>query len=244
LRREEVAALAGVSPEYYLRLEQGRDHQPSEQVLAALGRALQLDRSGQEYLHRLVHPFRSRVVVPAARRPVDPSLTAVVAALGSTPAFVVDHNKDIVVSNDVIQAMQPDIWLPGQNLLLNTFDPVVKSLMPDWADLARRQVAALRLTARPGDPRLQEVVGTLSVRDEDFRRWWSTHEVSAGNSGRVPVAIDGFGVVSLAWYDLRVPDHEDHVLTVLRAEDPVAAAALASLDGRVGGGQPTGSRPR
>jgi transcriptional regulator with XRE-family HTH domain len=232
LRREEVAALAGISPEYYLRLEQGRDHQPSEQVLLTLGRALRLDLAGQEYLHRLVHPFRPRAVVPAPRRPVDASLAATVAALGGTPAFVTDANKDIVLSNDVVRLMQPGVYDPGQNLLLNTFDPVVKELMPGWEALARRQVAALRLTARPEDARLQEVVGTLSVRDEDFRRWWSAHEVSAEVSGRVSVAIEGYHVVTLGWYDLQVPDHDGHVLTVFRAEDPIAAAGLDLLAAR------------
>ena len=226
LRREEVAQLADISPEYYLRLERGRDHQPSEQVLAALSRALLLDAGASDYLHRLAHPFRRRSAVPGPRRAPDEDLDAVVGAVRGTPAIVADANKDVVASNELARSMAAGRLDPGRNLVLDVFEPRVKVCLPDWEALARRMVAALRLSADPRDARLQQVVGRLSVRDEDFRRWWVAHEVLAPTSGTLPMTVDGVGVVRMHWRDLIVPGRDGHVLTMFTPADEDAEQAL------------------
>nr|WP_276611926.1 helix-turn-helix transcriptional regulator [Kineococcus vitellinus] len=244
LRREEVARLAGVSPEYYLRLEQGRDHQPSEQVLAALSRALLLDAAAGDYLHRLAHPFRRRAVVPGQRRAPGGELEAVVRTVRGTPAIVTDPTKEIVAGNDLALAMAAGRLDPGRNVVLDVFDPRVKAGLPGWEALARRMVAALRLTADPHDTRLQEVVGRLSVRDEDFRRWWVAHEVVCATSGTVPMAVDEVGVVLMHWRDLNVPDWEGHVLTVFTPADERAEQALDVVSARAASRRAAAGRGR
>ncbi|WP_432540663.1 helix-turn-helix domain-containing protein [Kineococcus sp. SYSU DK002] len=226
LRREEVARLADISSEYYLRLEQGHDHQPSGQVLAALSRALRLDAAGAEYLYGLVHPFRRQALVPRPRACPGEDLESVVAAVRGAPAILVDSTKDVVASNRLARSMVQGWFRPGRNIVLNTFDPLVKSSMPGWPAHARSVVASLRLTADVRDTRLQEIVGTLSVRDEDFRRWWSTHEVDAARRGAVPVAVDGAGVVTMRWQELSLPDRPGYALIVFTPADAEAERAL------------------
>ncbi|WP_432512503.1 helix-turn-helix domain-containing protein [Kineococcus sp. SYSU DK001] len=225
LRREEVARLADISSEYYLRLEQGHDHQPSGQVLTALSRALRLDEAGADYLYRLAHPFRRPAVVPRPRAPLGEDLEPIVSAVRGAPAILVDATKDVVASNRLARSVAA--WLrPGRNIVLDTFDPLVKSTMPGWEAHARSVVASLRLTADVRDVRLQEIVGTLSVRDEDFRRWWSTHEVHADRRGTLPVHVDGAGVVTLRWQEFSLPDQPGYALIVLGPADAEAERAL------------------
>ncbi|PRY14650.1 helix-turn-helix transcriptional regulator [Kineococcus rhizosphaerae] len=234
LRREEVAQLADISPEYYLRLEQGRDHQPSEQVLAALCRALRLDPAAADYLYRLVHPFRRRLVPAPRPEPTDDSdLVAVVGAF-QNPAIVVDRTKDVVAVNGLAAAMAAHWCRPGHNVVLASFTPQVRQQMPDWARHARRMVASLRLSADPDDPRLQEIVGRLSLQDRDFQRWWASHEVSAVTHGTVPMTIDHHGDVVLQWHELDLPDHPGHVVTMFSAIDDAGRRGLDLVRSRAG----------
>ncbi|NYD23655.1 helix-turn-helix domain-containing protein [Kineococcus aurantiacus] len=234
LRREEVAQLAGISPEYYLRLEQGRDHQPSGQVLAALARALQLDVAGAQYLHRLVHPFQRRAVPAPRRGPArERDLVAVVAGFRN-PAVALDRAKDVVAVNELAGAMAPEHHRPGRNVVLDTFDPQVKATTPGWAEHARRVVASLRLTADLDDPRLQEVVGRLSLQDDDFHRWWTSHEVSARTRGTLPLTLPGLGVVDMGWQDLELADHPGCVVTMFTPVDQAGEDGLDALRARAG----------
>jgi transcriptional regulator with XRE-family HTH domain len=230
LRREEVAQLAGISPEYYLRLEQGRDHQPSPQVLDALAKALQLDDQGRTYLLRLAQSTPPPHEAPEQDTPMEADLLNLVQRLRTVPAYISDPNRDIVVSNKIAQAMGSGAWMPGRNTILESFAPRVKSAMPGWEEFARNVVAGLRATADPADPRLQEIVGTLSVRDEHFRRWWAEHHVALTIAGRVPFYFEGFGVGEMRWQNLEVPGRPGYVLTIWHA-DPgtLADAALADL---------------
>lgn len=232
LRREEVARLADISSEYYLRLEQGHDHQPSGQVLTALSRALRLDDAGADYLYRLAHPFRRQAPVPRPRAPLGEDLEQVVSAVRGAPAILLDPTKDVVASNSLARSMVTERFRPGRNVVLDTFDPLVKSVMPGWETHARSVVASLRLTADVRSARLQEIVGTLSVRDEDFHRWWSTHEVRTARRGTVPVAVDGPGVVTMRWQELSLPDHPGYALVVLVPADAEAERALEAVQRR------------
>jgi transcriptional regulator with XRE-family HTH domain len=145
LRREEVAARAGISPEYYLRLEQGRDHQPSHQVLSTLARALLLSETEEQYLLRLVLPLPLQQRARDEATGVDPDLLATMDSLRGTPVVLLSPNKDVVAVNAAARAVPHDGWRRGSNLLLHAFSPEVKHTWPGWAAHARELVAALRL---------------------------------------------------------------------------------------------------
>lgn len=217
LRREEVARRAGISPEYYLRLEQGRDHQPSAQVLGALARALDLDEDARAYLHRLAHP------APNTRRPriatVEPTVLQLLERMSDVPAYISDRNHDVLAVNPLASALAPGYLVPGTNLLLAAFEfgPDARAL-DGWAETTRRLVAALRHGADPTDPRLQEIVETLSMRSPEFRRLWAAHDARPQTSGFALHQIPPHGWVRLRWQSLQVPGGSGHTLTSMLAD--------------------------
>ncbi|ROP74706.1 helix-turn-helix domain-containing protein [Curtobacterium sp. PhB115] len=232
LRREEVARIAGISAEYYLRLERGRDHQPSDQVLAALARALQLDDEAGGYLRRLAHAERNRPTGTTAPG-VDDSVRDLLAHWAHTPAFVMDRNQDIILSNALASALGPGYMEPGANLVLQIFSEASRQHAADWERTAYRVVAALRLHAEPDDPRLQEIVGTLTLQDPDFARIWARHDVAVQRTGVSRHHIDPIGWVEFRWQNLVVPG-SGHVLVTFWAEPGTpAAAAVAFLAAQV-----------
>jgi transcriptional regulator with XRE-family HTH domain len=179
LRRAELATLAGISSEYYLRLEQGHDQHPSPQVIDAVARALQLDEDATAYLHVLAQPeaaARRRAQVEHA----PPSIEQLIAAWPGTPAFVQNRHLDVLAVNALASALSP-VFSPGVNLVRATFlDPRARRLLSGDQDGAEaRAVARLRALAGPdaGDPRLVELVGELSARSDRFRRLWARHDV-------------------------------------------------------------------
>lgn len=178
LRREEVAMLAGISSDYYLRLEQGRDRNPSTQVLDALARVLQLDEAGTHYLHDLAAaPARRRRRRPR-RETVPASIEQLLDALG-LPAFVEGRYFDVLAANRFAQVLSPNLRV-GRNRLRSVFlDPGERALFPDWEQVATRHVAAFRnsVGTDTDDPRLVELVGELSLASERFRRLWARQDV-------------------------------------------------------------------
>jgi transcriptional regulator with XRE-family HTH domain len=139
LRREEVAMLAGISTEYYLKLEQGRDHQPSDQVLEGLARALQLDDDAASYLRELARPapHRHRRSVPEK---FDPTVQTLIDSWPLTPAFVINRNMRILASNGVARVLSR-FFAPGQNILRAAFlEPELRMLHRDWDKLTTRIV--------------------------------------------------------------------------------------------------------
>ncbi|MCU1405877.1 MAG: hypothetical protein JWQ43_2180 [Glaciihabitans sp.] len=217
LRREEVAQLAAISAEYYLRLEQGRDHQPSEQVLSALSKALQLNADARAYLYRLAYP--SAGARRASDHVVSDSVLGLLAQWRHTPAYVSDRNHDVLAANDLARLMSPGRLVPGANLLLSAFDEDVPAhSQDDWAAAAGTLVGSLRLNADPFDPRLQEIIGELSVRNREFRRMWARHDVEPRTAGKTLTLIGLYGWVNLRWQALAVPGGSGHVLTTFFAD--------------------------
>jgi transcriptional regulator with XRE-family HTH domain len=167
LRREELALLAGISPDYYLRLEQGRDHHPSAQVIDALASALQLDVDATAHLHAL---GRSD---PDMRPPGEPerapaSIKQLIASWPNTPAFVHGRRLDVLAANPLALAFSP-AFSPGVNLVRALFlNPELRNLYGDWERVAGSFVARLRamVGADVEDPRLGELVAELSGRSE------------------------------------------------------------------------------
>jgi transcriptional regulator with XRE-family HTH domain len=175
-----LARLAGISPNYYLRLEQGRDRHPSAQVLDALARALQLDGAETAFMHSLA----SAAPAPRSRDEHDRAPASIERLIGTwrtTPAVVHDRHLDILVANALAIALTP-VFRPGVNAVRALFvEPELRDLYGDWEDAARTAVARLRtLVGREvDDPRFCELARELSARSADFRRMWARHDIQA-----------------------------------------------------------------
>ncbi|MYZ36408.1 MULTISPECIES: helix-turn-helix transcriptional regulator [unclassified Streptomyces] len=182
LRREEVAQLAGVSVDYYVRLERGRTTSVSESVLDAVARALRLDDTERGHLFAVARRSRARRR-PMAPQRVRPGLYRVLETVGDSPAMVLGRRMDVLATNRLARALFTDFdALPHRerNMVRYIFlDESARELYTDWESSARGSVASLHLYAgrHPEDPLLAELIGELSLRDEDFRRWWADHDV-------------------------------------------------------------------
>lgn len=189
LRREEVAMLAGISADYYLRLEQGRDRHPSAQVLEALARVLQLDEAAADHLLGLGVERPSR----ARRRPRRETAPAGIRKLLATlplPAFVEGRYFDVLAVNPLATALSPRL-VPGRNRLRDVFlDQAEQDLYPGWEQAGRQLVAGFRESVGAGvtDPRCIELVGELSLASEHFRQLWARHDVQTREG--VSVTLD------------------------------------------------------
>ncbi|MFF4768753.1 helix-turn-helix domain-containing protein [Streptomyces sp. NPDC001255] len=179
LRREEVAGLAGISADYYLRLERGRDHNPSPQVLQAIARVLRLDDVETEYLLGLASPRpRAR---PKQRAPRLPTRLRHLLAAVRVPAFVEDQHFDILASNQLALALSPRLR-PGENRLRSLLlDPEERHFQHDWEAAVVDSVAAFRRSVDDSvtDQRSVELVGELSLASNRFRTLWARHDVKA-----------------------------------------------------------------
>ncbi|GAB3581095.1 helix-turn-helix transcriptional regulator [Amycolatopsis endophytica] len=179
LRREEVALLAGISANYYLRLEQGRDRSPSDQVLESLARALRLDATETAHLIALGHPPTGNLRGP---RQVDvPASTQQLLRALDLPAFIQDQHFDVIAANTTAHALSPALQ-PGHNRLLSVFlDPAERALFADWEIVAEHLVASFRasVAAAVDDRRTTQLVTELSARDAHFRELWAGHAVVA-----------------------------------------------------------------
>jgi transcriptional regulator with XRE-family HTH domain len=200
LRREEVARLAGVSTDYYIRLERGRSLNVSESVLKALARALRLDETERAHLLTLARhrrPPTRNGPIPAQR--VRPALLQALNALTDVPALVIGRRCDVLATNALARALYTDFdALPHRERNLVRFlflDDAARELYMDWPQAARSAVAGLHLYAGrwPHDARLAELVEELSGRDSDFRRWWADHDVHRHSHGvhRLRHAVTG-----------------------------------------------------
>ncbi|MBF4564669.1 helix-turn-helix domain-containing protein [Plantibacter sp. VKM Ac-2876] len=246
LRREEVAHLASISPEYYLRIEQGRVRRPSEQVLLGLARALLLDDSGRRYLLRLASPRPFMRAVDDRSTQLDDRVARLLAHWSGTPAYVSDDNQYVVAANALARAWVPQGMLdPGVNLLVSAFEqyadfrgttspdaPEYDRMHREWEGTLRDLTAPLRYYGRPDDPRLQEIVGMLSARHPVFRTIWAEHLVKPQMSRRTRTFIEPLGWVDFRSQTFEVP-HTDQFLTVFFDEPgSAAAAAIAYLAAR------------
>jgi transcriptional regulator with XRE-family HTH domain len=177
LRREEVAMLAGVSVDYYTRLEQGRERNPSPAVLNAIAGALDLDSDLREHLFRLAD------LVPTSRQPirdaVDKSLQELLAAWPHTPAIVINRQLDILARNDLAHALYSG-FAETRNIAVMTFvDPAGKKFFTDWERATETCVANIRLALGHASTheRVQELVATLNEASAEFRVLWARHDV-------------------------------------------------------------------
>jgi transcriptional regulator with XRE-family HTH domain len=223
LRRSEVAQLAGISQEYYLRLEQGRDRRPSHQVLTAIGRALLLGPVAVEHMHRLARLDDDAPFPATASAPVLEGLTGLVDGLTDLPALVVSAEQDVLAANLLAQLVRPRL-LPGSNLLFEHFSTRGRADAVAWTDDAHRAVANLRFHGDPRSARYQEVVGTLAIRDETFRSLWARHDVERQVTWPVRMRFGTSGPLDFVCHSLTVPGGSGQSLITMTAESGTAGA--------------------
>ena len=193
LRREEVALLAGVSVDYYTRLERGNAHGASDSVLEALSRALQLDEAEHAHLFDLVHGASTSATARAPRKParqqVRPSVQRILDSMTTTPAYVRNARMDILATNRLGRALYSPILTspaqPANHARFLFLDPGAVQFYVDWERQAQDTVALLRTEAghNPHDKALSGLIGELSTRSEVFRTWWAAHNVRFHRTG-------------------------------------------------------------
>lgn len=225
LRREEVALLAGVSTDYYSRLEQGRRITPSPGVIDAIARALELDAAGRTHLGHLIGPVPIlRPTRPPTVQRVRPGLNQFIDALEAQPALVLGRRTEILASNRLARALFDDFdrmtprdrnyarWV----LLSDT----ARALFVDWDVQARAAVESLRLDSGndPSDRATQELVAELTELSPDFARWWREHRVYQRTFGSKRLQHPLVGEVTVDYESLTLPADPDQTLFVYTTE--------------------------
>lgn len=231
LRREEVANLAGVSYSWYTRLEQGRDIHATAEVIDSIADALQLTHDEHRHLRRLAAlPLRA---ADAHDDAVDEHTRQLLARLLPAPAYVLGPRSDYLAWNDALSAVFCDVaTLPAdrRNVLWATFTvPGVRESLVDWDGHARRVVGQFRAeaAAHPTDPRFTAIAHELATLSEEFRHWWSSHEVVRAAGGAQSFRHPDVGVLSTHLMQMRLLDKPSLKLIV---HHPSTDADLHKLD--------------
>jgi transcriptional regulator with XRE-family HTH domain len=204
LRREEVAVLAGLSVDYYTRLEQGRERHPSAQVLDALARALELDADARAHLHRLAG--RTPPEDRGTGRPIRSELAMLLEAWVATPAFVIDRTMDILAENELARALHSGFAEPDNLARMTFLDPAGRHFYVDWARAAHAATGQLRLAAGhdPRDSRLVAILDELTERSVAFRELWSRHTVRGKTRGSKQFRHPDVGLLTLDYETFEV----------------------------------------
>ncbi|GAA2112372.1 helix-turn-helix transcriptional regulator [Streptomyces synnematoformans] len=225
LRRDEVARLAGVSTEYYTRLEQGRGGNPSAEVVEALARALRLDASEREHLADLLLPApHTARRAPQPPQRVRTGLYLMLETLGHVPAFILGRRTDVLAANHLARAVLTDFdALPATRRNLARYyllDPEARERVGDWETIAAETVAMLRLEAgrHPRDRRLADLVGELTVGCPEFPVWWNDHKVLRRTHGAKHYVHPLVGELHFAYESFQVPGDAEQTLCVYNVE--------------------------
>jgi transcriptional regulator with XRE-family HTH domain len=236
LRREEVALLAGVSTDYYSRLEQGRRIIPSPAVLEAIGQALGLDAAGQAHLKDLIGirtaPTRRR---PPSVQRLRPGLHRFLDSLNDVPALILGRRTDVLGANQMAKALFADFdaMPPAQRNYARWLflDQGARSLFIDWEIQARATVENLRMDAgrNPDDRAVQELISELRERSDDFDRWWEQHRVSQCSHGSGRLSHPLVGELTLRHETLSLPDDPETTLFIYTAEAGSASEQALGL---------------
>jgi transcriptional regulator with XRE-family HTH domain len=225
LRREELATLAGVSIDYYTRLERGKETRPSPAVVDALARALRLDDEEHEFLRALAAQAARRAPVPPPppSRQVRPTVTQLLEELRPNPAYVLSRTNDLLAANPGGFHLLPGLveWPARQrNTIRYTFlHPAARALWPDWEQKARGCVAHLRAVAGsdPDAPDLAAIIGELIVKSPDFTRLWDRYEVRRMGDGEKVFRHPAVGTMTLAHESLELTRTDGQRLVVYMA---------------------------
>jgi transcriptional regulator with XRE-family HTH domain len=222
LRREELAQLAGVSPAYYTRLEQGNGRNVSFEVLDAISGALKLSDAEHAYLLSLAKPRRRR---PAPdRQEVRPALLEMLTAIECVPAYVWGRRSDVLAWNRTASALFGD-WAArapeDRNWARVAFlDPAARQLFVDWEAKASDVVGHLRwyVGQRPDDPLAGALIGELLVESEDFRRLWATHNVKRKTHGSMRINNPLAGELTVRYETFTLPGDEEQAMAIYHAD--------------------------
>ncbi|MFI0965807.1 helix-turn-helix domain-containing protein [Streptomyces sp. NPDC021080] len=204
LRREELAALAGVSVDYYIRIEQGRESAPSDAVLGALARVLRLTADEHAHLLGLADHVAGRTPRrrPTDPRPAGPGLRLLLESVRPSPAYVLDEVNDVLAANPEGFALMPGLedWPPGaRNTVRYTFlDAAARTLFADWDRVTRNSVAHLRTAELSAPGRTAALVDELSAASGEFAALWRRHEVGVKRGGETAFRHPVIGSVTLA----------------------------------------------
>jgi transcriptional regulator with XRE-family HTH domain len=233
LRREELAQLAGVSVAHYTRLEQGDGRNVSAEILDSIARALRLSDAEHAHLTHLAKPTHRK---PGTRsQQVRGTLQTLLDAMDGVPAIVVGRRSDILAWNRIAAAVFGD-WAelpaPERNWARSVFlRPEYRDLIVDWEQKAIDTVSQLRMDAgsHPNDPRLSALVGELSVKSEEFRRLWATHDVKEKCRGTQRLRHPLVGALELRLESLHPADDHDQQLLTYHAEPSSPSAERLRL---------------
>jgi transcriptional regulator with XRE-family HTH domain len=235
LRREEVAMLAGISADYYLRLEQGRERQPSDRVLEGLASALQLNDDAVEYMRNLARPFASGRPGPAASaEEADPGLQTLIDDWPLTPAYVQGRRMDILAANPMARALLP-YFAPGFNQLRTAFlEPNFPAWVRNWEEVTAMLVSWLRFNIaerRSTDPELQSLIDELSIASQRFRALWARQDVKQKTSGPAPFDHPRVGPLELRYRVFALPDSRHAMIAYYAEPGSSSAQGLRLLSG-------------
>lgn len=224
--------LAGVSSDYYTRLEQGRERRPSEQVLDALSRALHLDVHASQHLFRLVQPAPESVpaVAPAV---AHPGVVAILNDVIAAPAMVLGPALDVLSMNSQARALYSDFACTSNLLEMVFLDEVARYFYVDWETVARDSVRNVRALSMPfhNDPRMLAVVGRLSIESADFALFWAQHDIRPRLGGTKRFRHSVVGEIDLSFEGFSVNEAPGQQLLIYRADPGSASAdALALLN--------------
>jgi transcriptional regulator with XRE-family HTH domain len=257
LRREELALLAGVSVEYYTRLERGNAHGVSDGVLEALVRALRLDEAERAHLYDLARA--TGTTARARRRPpqqrIRPGVQQLLDAMTGIPAFVQNGRLDVLAANPLARALYADLYEgagPGgggrsPNHARYTFlDPRAGDFYPDWTRTAADAVSLLRAEVgrSPGDRELTGLIGELTTRSERFSALWATHDVRWHTSGSKRFHHPVVGDLALAYEGLELAGDPGQTLITYTAEPGSASRQALTFLASWAGSPPRTSADR
>ncbi len=230
LRKDELAVLAGLSPDHYSRLEQGRQHTITDEVLVALSRALRLDDVERAHLRDLAAPsVRRHWAPPELPARADPGMLRLMGALEHVPVLLLGRRSQVLARNALLMAVLGSSMEPGSSfsdwLFLN---PEARTRIVNWADFASAAVGALRyeLGRHPDDRRLTEQVSELRRRDVDADRWWTDQRVTFRTSVAKNIDHPAAGPLSFGIESVIGP-HDPEQRLVIYTVEPGSPTAQA-----------------
>ena len=232
LRRSEVAALASISTEYYVKLEQGQEANPTDQVLDALSRALKLDATATSYLRTLARiPERPPASVPLS---AVERMRWLITTWPMTAAMVLDRHNDILAANPLMSALIPPYHVGGNALAVLLLDPAMRDFYVEWEGLSMRSIALLRSRTVPhrDQGRAKELIAELTERSPRFRELWNRHDIEGMTEGTHPMNHPVVGALSLHYAHFPVVGADEFSIFLYYAEPGTpherALAQLAS----------------
>ena len=232
LRKEELAVLAGLSADHYSRLEQGRQHTLTEEVLTALARALRLDETERAHLRDLAAPARRRASGWEASQRPDPGLLRLMTGLGHLPTLLLGRRSEVLATGPLLASVLGVDHQPGSSFARWLFlDPGARQRIVNWSDFASAAVGAMRYEVgrHPDDRRLAALVAELRAADPDVARWWDDHGVTDRTSVTKRIAHPVAGPLEFGIEAVVVPHDPDQRLVIYTAQPDSSTARVLPL---------------